>query len=238
MVDEEPFVLLRSALEAATTITYFMGLSHMRIADLTAIFLSTPLIIIAAAALFLRQKAGLQGWAAVITGFIGVVLIVKPGTSGFTVYALLPLIAAFCAASRDLITRRIDPMISSLIVCFAAGIANMILGFTVSAAEFAKQPPGLDDLASWQIWLMLLIAAIVVTFGNYGVILACRTSNIAAVSPFRYSSLIWAMLAGFIVWHQIPDLTALAGSGLIIGSGLYLLHRERAGRRKLHPAIG
>lgn len=233
-----PLVLLRSALEAMAGVTFFTALANLQIAELTAILLITPLLIAAGAVFIYGEKISRSGWAAIFVGFIGMLLVVKPGTESFTAYTFVGVLSAVAIAARDLLTRRINSEVSSLVVCFAGGLALFLLGFAMTAGAWAAHPLTISTLSSGTMWLGLFIAAIVVTLGNYGVILAFRQSSVSVVSPFRYSSLLWAMLAGLVIWHEVPDALALAGSGLIMGSGLYLLQRERIGRRRLAKDSG
>ncbi|MES2905453.1 MAG: EamA family transporter, partial [Pseudomonadota bacterium] len=123
-----PRVLLRSGLEAFAGITYFIALANMQIAELTAVLLIAPLLIAAGAAVFYNEKISFGGWLAVAVGFIGMLLIVQPGTDHFSGYTLLGLASAVAIAGRDLITRKINTDVSSLVVCLAGGVALTLLG--------------------------------------------------------------------------------------------------------------
>ena len=233
---KNPLVMLRSALEAVSSISFFLALANMPIAELSAVFLVTPLLIAAGAGLFYSEKITLGGWGAIIAGFIGMLLVVKPGTDNFTSFAFYGIASAVATASRDLLTRKIKSDVSSLVVCFSAGVANMLLGVFMTMAQWSQSPLKAATLLSPTLWLGLLLAAIVVTLANYGVILAFRQSKASVISPFRYSALLWAMLAGLIIWHEAPDSIALFGSAIIMASGLYVLRSERKERRKYNPA--
>lgn len=221
-----PLVLARSALEAASAITYFTALSHMPIAELCSIFLMTPLLVVTGAAIIYREKISYLGGMAIIAGFTGVLLIVKPGTADFSSYALVALAAAAFAASRDLLTRKIKHNVSSVVICCSGGIGNMLIGLTLTILAWNNAPLSAPVLSSAALWLGMLAAAVVITIGNYQIILAFRHSDASVVAPFRYTTLLWAMLGGFLIWHTIPDTLSLLGSGLIIGAGLYFMGRE------------
>lgn len=232
-----PLVILRSTLEAFSSIAFFLALAQMPIGDLTALMLLTPLLIATGASIFFGEKISLSGWSAIFAGFIGMLMVVKPGSDSFSAYVFYGLAAAVLTAVRDLLTRKIKTSVSSLVVCFSAGLGNMILGLVMTVFAWSTSPVTLDMLSSVSLWLGLLIAAVVVTLANYGVILAFRQSKASVVSPFRYSSLLWSMLAGVAIWGEVPDAIAIAGSMIIIGSGLYLLRSERAETRKLRLAM-
>ncbi len=234
------WVLLRSGLEALSAVAFFSALPHMPIAEIAAVFLITPLLIVTGSAIIYGEKVSYAGGAAIVAGFVGVLLIVKPGTASFSAYAFLVLASALITATRDLLTRKIKKDVSSVIVCLSGGISNMLIGLVLAAFAWTKAPLTLHVLSAGPLWLGLFVAAVVVTIANYGVILAFRYSNAAVVSPFRYTSLLWSLLAGFIVWRNIPDAYALAGSAMIIGAGLYFVQNEWVGqrrRRKLEPAL-
>jgi drug/metabolite transporter (DMT)-like permease len=226
------WVLARSALEALAAITFFAALPHMPLAELSAVFLITPLLIVTGAAMIYGEKVSYAGGAALVAGFTGVLLVVKPGTDHFSLYAFLVLASALITAARDLLTRKIKSDVSSVIIGFAAGIGNMLIGLIFMALAWKANPLTLHAVANGTLWLGLLAAGVVVTLANYGVILAFRYSRASVVSPFRYTSLLWATLSGFFVWHNVPDAYAFAGSALIIGAGLYFVHTEWAGHRR------
>jgi drug/metabolite transporter (DMT)-like permease len=237
------WVLARSGLEALAAITFFAALPHMPIAELSAVFLITPLLIVAGSAIVYNEKVSYAGGAAIIAGFIGVLLVVKPGTDSFSLYAFLVLASALITATRDLLTRKIKANVSSVIICCSGGISNMLIGLVFTALAWKANPLALHDVSSGTLWLGLLAAAVVVTIANYGVILAFRYSRASVVSPFRYTSLLWATLSGFLVWHNVPDLYAFIGSAMIIGAGLYFVRNEWMGYRRsrkiktLQPAL-
>jgi drug/metabolite transporter (DMT)-like permease len=234
-----PWVLLRSSLEALAAVAYFSALPYMSIAELTAVFLITPLLIIAGAAIVYGEKVSYAGGAAIVAGFVGVLLIVKPGTVHFSLYAFLVLGSALLTAARDLLTRKIKDNVSSAIVCFSGGVSIALMGLILTAINWRSNPIPLHALSSPTLWLGLLIAAVVITIANYGVILAFRYSSASVISPFRYTSLLWATASGFLIWNDFPDSYALIGSAMLIAAGLYFVQNEWVlhRRRKLGLAL-
>ena len=207
---------------AATVIgsSYFFvgGLRYLPLADTTALAFAGPLFVTALAPLMLGERVGWRDRAAVLVGFAGVVFMARPTGAGFNWAAALPLGAALCGAFRDVLTRRLsatETSLSILVVTSAlvalSGLATLPLGWTV---------PTLRDLA------LIGLTGILLGTAHYLMIEALRASEAAVVAPFKYSSLLWAILLGFLVWGQLPDGGMLAGAVLVVVSGLYILHRE------------
>jgi drug/metabolite transporter (DMT)-like permease len=219
----QPRVLIRSLLEAAVAYAFISALAHLGIAELTAIFLTAPLMMTAASALILKEQVGWRRWLAVVAGFCGMLLVVKPSPEGLNAFALLGLLSAVGSVTRDLVTRGIDKATPTTVVSLATGAMVALAGFGIGATETWTMP----SLAAWG---SLLCAAIFVAAGNYGIILAFRIGEVSAISPFRYTIIIWALLSGYLVWGDIPDGWSLIGIAIIVGSGLYIVHRERVRR--------
>lgn len=221
-------ILTRSSLDVVATILYLIALFHIPIGNITAINMATPLVMTAAAALFLRAPVGWRRWSAVAAGFVGVTLIVQPRASGFNAYSLLALASVVFIVSRDLTTRRLDPAIPSLVVTLANAIFVLCSALVLSAAE-GWAAVGLREYA-------LIAASGLFLIGGYLLIVdAFRHGDLATVGPFRYTALIWALLFGLLVWGDIPNPLAVAGIVIVVGSGLYVLHRERIRARDAAP---
>lgn len=213
-------VLTRSALEALAALSFTTALLHMRLADLSTIVLISPLIITALAVIFFSESVGWRRWTAITVGFIGSLFIIKPTPAAFDAWALLGVLCASATACRDLITRRLDPGIPSIIVSFMSAVAVMLAGFVLGLWEqWRLMPPSYIGL--------LAAGAVLLALGNFLVVLAFRGVDIAAIAPFRYAILLWASILGYAVFGEIPDRWSAVGSALIVGSGIYALHRER-----------
>jgi drug/metabolite transporter (DMT)-like permease len=221
-----PLVLARSALEAMVAFVFITALARMGIAELTAIFLASPLMLTAASAVILKEEVGWRRWTAVGVGFFGMLLVVRPSPAGVDWVALLGLLAAAGAVARDLVTSRIPPGTSSLTIAVGSAASVALLGGTLV-------PPTAWTAASSTTWGYLLASAVFVTAGNVLLIVAFRSAEASVVSPFRYTSMVWALILGVVIWRELPDGPALAGSALIIGAGLYTIHRERVRAREL-----
>lgn len=215
-----PVVLTRSGIDVIATILYLVALFHMPIGNITAINMSTPLLMTAVAAVFLQLPVGWRRWTAVAVGFIGVMLIVQPRAEGFNAYALVALASSFFIVARDLTTRRIDQTISSLVIALTNAAFVLVGALALSAFE------GWIAIG-WTEYLLLGGAGCFLILGYLLIVDAFRHGDLATVGPFRYTGLIWALAAGFLIWGDIPNLLAWAGIVIVVASGLYVLHRER-----------
>ena len=220
-----PFAMLRACLEAVVAFLFISSLSHLPIAIITAIVQSTPLIMTAAMVVLGMERVRWRRWSAIAAGFAGVLVIVKPGPEGLNVYALVALAAAVLVAGRDLATRFVPPDVPSTVVALAStaavGLAGVLAGFGET-----WPPLGGREMA------YILGAAVLVTLGNLANIMAFRGTDVSVVSPFRYSVILWAILLGIAVFGELPDPTAFLGIALIVGSGVYTIHRERMRQRE------
>ncbi|NWH08954.1 MAG: DMT family transporter [Alphaproteobacteria bacterium] len=221
-------VLARNGVEALMALTFITALAHLPLGDITTILQVAPLCLTVLSVVILREHVGWRRWAAVIVGFIGVVLVVQPTGEGFNAYALLVLFVALLVAIRDLLTRYLPDDLPSLLVTFATTIAVGLLGLLGGLVQAWKPIPA-------EALFYLIGAAAFITGANFFIVFAFRGVEISVVSPFRYAVVVWAMILGFAVWGDIPNELSFVGAGIIIASGLYTLHREalsrRAGRR-------
>lgn len=213
-------VIARSTLDIIATILYLIALFNIPIGNVTAINMATPLAMTAAAAIFLRTQVGWRRWSAVAIGFAGVLLIVQPRAEGFNAYSLFAIGSILFILSRDLTTRRIDQSIPSLVIALANAIFVLAGALTLSA--FEGWAP-----VSWRECLLLACAGLFLVLGYLLIVDAFRHGDLATVGPFRYTGLIFALVSGYMVWGDIPNLLAWAGIVIVVGSGLYVLHRER-----------
>lgn len=216
-----PLVALRGLFDILATLAFLTALVHLPFANLMALLQALPLVVTLGAALFLGERVGWRRWAAITIGLLGVLIIVRPGLQGFSFYSLLALLAVLGSASRDLVTRRIPTHVPSLVVTFVTSI------MVTSAGALAVL-----TVDSWQSMPPLLLAKLVgsalfIIVGYHCVILAMRIGEISFIAPFRYTGLLWAMVIGYWVFDEIPDLAMLAGSTIVIITGLYTFYRER-----------
>lgn len=213
-------VWLRTIGEAGGTFFFLSALFQMPITNVTAVLQILPLTITLAAALFLGEKVGWKRYGAIIAGFLGVLLIVKPGTEGFNFYAIYAVIATLFITMRDLVTRKMPKSIPSMLVSLVTAITITLMGAIGSLFE-PWTPP-----TNYQI-LVLFFAAAILMVGYIFSILAMREGEVSFIAPFRYSILIWALVLGYLVFGDVPDTITMIGAVIVVASGLFTFYRER-----------
>ena len=229
----QPMVILRALLDASANITFVLALSHMRIADLLAINLVSPLLLTMLLAFFFREPVGWRRWTAILVGFAGTLLIVKPSPASFNIWALVAFGSATSSALRDLATRRIDPSVPTLAISFVSVVAVAVTT-PLMALVFEED----WSLTSQKYLIFIGVAALFLSAGSTFAVSAFRNVDISVVAPFRYSLLLWGALSGYFVFGEVSDVQSAGGSLLIAGSGLYSLHRERVRHRQVSAKTG
>jgi S-adenosylmethionine uptake transporter len=218
-------VALRVGAEIGAAFFFLTALFNMPIANITAILQSLPLTITLAAALFLGEPVGWRRLGAICIGFLGVMLIVRPGTDGFTIYALYGLVAVGFVTLRDLATRRLSAETPSMLVTLVSSAGVMVF-FGLSSLG--------DDWVVLETRAMayILVASVMIIGGYLFSIMVMRVGEISFVAPFRYTGLLWALLLGFFVFGDWPDPLTLMGAGIVVTMGIYTLYRDARVRRK------
>ncbi|MXN67374.1 EamA family transporter [Stappia sp. GBMRC 2046] len=213
-------VPIRALAEVCATILYLTALFQMPIANATAILQALPLVVTAAAAIFFAAPVGWRRWSAIGVGFAGVLLIVRPGLEGFDSWALVALAGVFCMAVRDLATQRMPKNVPTLGAAAATLVGVSVVGLALSVRETWVVPTGNE-------FALLVGAALFINIGFSFIIIAMRTGDISVVAPFRYSIILWAIALGYLVWGDVPDVMTLAGTAIIVTTGIYSFFRER-----------
>lgn len=216
---------LRVFAEAMSAWTFIYALAHMPLANLTAILQALPLTITMAGAIFLGEKVGWRRWLAIAVGFAGVMLIVRPGTEGFDRFSVIALVAVAFVTLRDIATRRMSRAVPSMTAAFATAIGVTI--FAGVGALTVDWAPMTGAIWAWIGAMVLFIAA-----GYILSISAVRVGELGFVTPFRYTSLVWALALGFFVFGDWPDGMTMAGAALVVATGLFTFYRERVRQRR------
>jgi len=216
-----PLVMGRGALDALIALTYIPALALMPIGDLTAVALLSPMIITLLSAIVLKEEVGWRRWSAVVVGFAGMLIVVGPSASSFSLPAALGLLTAIGVAVRDLMTRMVPSHVPSATVGLSTTLATTLLGFLLWPFSPPWPMPGLPALG------LLAGSALMLAIGNIMAAIAFRDVDVSVVSPFRFTNVIWAILSGWVLFGDTPTPIVLAGATLIVGSGIYTLHRER-----------
>ncbi len=223
---DAPTVGWRCLGEVLSTVLYLYALKHMPLANISAIMQSLPLAVTLAAALFLGEPIGWRRASAILVGFAGVMLIIRPGGEGFDRWSLLALASVAAVVLRDLASRRVSRALPSVTVAiWSAGSVGVL---SVLSAPFAggwPQPTGTEAL-----WLLAAASCLVV--GYITSVAAMRVGEVGFVAPFRYTSLIWAIGLGWLVFDQLPGRLTSLGAAVVIATGLFTLYRERQARRQ------
>lgn len=212
-------VLLRSLFDSMGSFMFVSALMHMPLANISAVMQSVPLVVVVVGVIFLGEKAGLSRIAAVITGFVGVLLIVKPSPQTITIYEFLAVGTVIVVAFRDLVTKRIPAHVPLLVIALANAIFISVSGFGVGLMQ------GFKTVGILQ-WALLLGAGLFVTISYFFIVATVRLGELSATAPFRYSEVVFAIIAGILVFGEYPDAISYVGMGLVIAAGLFAAHRE------------
>jgi drug/metabolite transporter (DMT)-like permease len=219
-------VLVRGGFDAATTLMFTNALANMRIADATAVINAAPIAGTLMAIFFLKERVDALRWTAIILGFVGVVLVLRPEASGFNLYGLLALGAMITVAGREVVTRRVAADVPSLIVTLWSALTVTVVGLAASLSTGAWVPMGYAELG------LILVSALFL-FGAYHTsVISLRLGEVSLVGPFRYVIIIWGLAMGFLVWGDVPGLAELSGMALIAAAGFAVFRRELFRSRK------
>ncbi|WP_299361266.1 DMT family transporter [uncultured Paracoccus sp.] len=210
---------VRTLGEVASTLLYLTALQHMALGSLSAIMQSLPLLVMLAAAVAFRERIGWRRLSAVAVGVAGVLLILRPGTAAFNLWSVVALGAVLMIVLRDITTRSLGPEIRSSTVAFHAALAVTASAF-VMPSDVPWRLPTIPEVG----WLGL--AALFLSGGYLTAVATMRVGEVAFVSPFRYTSLIFAATLGYVFFDERPDGWTLIGATLIVLAGLYSIWRE------------
>lgn len=215
--------LVRSALHSFSTGLFFLSLNFMQLAEAAAVFEVAPLLITVLAALILSEKVGPRRWMGVAFGLAGALIIIRPGLDVFQPAALLPLGAALTMAAFQITTRMIgtaDRMGTTMLYSALVGL----VGASVMLPWFWETPSLADALLMATFgWLGY--------FGHLVLVYALAQAPASTLAPYNYADFLWALLIGFLIFSELPDALTLIGAGVILGSGIYVWHRERVHAR-------
>ncbi|WP_425044274.1 DMT family transporter [Primorskyibacter sp. S87] len=220
-------VLLRNLGELVGTLGFVTAIALTPISQASAILQATPLAVTLGAALFLKESVGWRRWSAILVGFAGVLLVIRPGGEAFDPLSLFAVVGVVGLAVRDLSTRTIPRETSSFQLSFLAFLTLVPASLTMSL--FSKTPA---VMPTPELWFMIAGAVGMGVAAYYAIVAAMRVGEVSFVTPFRYSRLVFALVVGMVVFSERPDALMLTGAGIIVASGLYTVWRER----KLSPA--
>ena len=216
-----PVLQIGRGVAAALSATLFIiGLNFVALADAVSVTFVAPLVVTMMAALLLGERVGLHRWTATVIGFLGALIVIRPGFASFHPGLLLPLTAAVLFAVRQVISRHIGSRDrTETTLAYTALTAFLMLSVV---QPFIWQPVG-----STRLLLIMASMSLMAALGEFLVIRALEVGQAVFVSPLHYTIIIWASLYGYLIFGQFPDIWTWAGSFVIMASGLYVLHRER-----------
>lgn len=221
--------LVRGLAMLGATLFFILGLSHLPIAEATAIGFVSPLFVTALSIPMLGETIGPRRWVAVVIGFLGVLVVIRPGASAFDPAALFPIASSVCWALGLVLTRTMHRADTTLTILFY----STLIGFSLSgvAMPFLWRTPDLQALA------LMTGQGILSTIGQALLIAAFGRAGASVLAPFSYSQMLWATALGYVLFNTLPDALTWTGAAIIVASGLYILHRERILQQQRRLAI-
>ena len=218
-------VVLRGGLEALAAITYLVALAYIPFAIATAINMSTPLFLAVLAVLLLGEKVGWRRWSAIAVGFAGVLMVIQPRPGDVNIWTWMVVFSSLAGALRDVVARWVPPVVPTLVVSLSSAITLAVVGCAWAALD-GWQPMSLRGVA------LVLGSSLLLAAGYQLLMIALRSgAEFSVIGSFRYASVLWALAIGYVLWGDVPNLPAVAGIAVVVGAGLYILHRERKLRR-------
>jgi drug/metabolite transporter (DMT)-like permease len=232
--------LLRGVILLASYTCWYLAIASLPIAEAVAIYMSTPLWITALAVILLGERVDGRRWAALAVGFVGVLIVIRPGTEAFRLGGLFALAGAAFYGISAILARRIGRTDSSVSMVFSMSLvylAGTLAWGAVLGDGATTTSPTLHYLfrpwavPTWGALGAMVLCAIVAIAGFYGLVQAYRLAPAGVVAPFEFTAIAWGALWGFALWDEVPDRLAMLGVAIVVASGLYLLHRERVASR-------
>lgn len=228
--------------------TYMLGLAALPLADIAAIRNSGPLMITFLSVVWLGEKVGRRRWIALFVGFMGVLLIVQPGSATFNLGSIFALSATLFYALSVMVTRKLQTTDSSATMAYYSSLVYLVLSFILAplpivVGEIPDAHPSIAFLfRAWTMptlldWVIMSGLGLVWAAGMYFVARAYSLAQASVVAPFEYAPLLFNVMWGFFLWREIPTLMTLAGTFLTLLSGMYILHQEQKLRLELNKPV-
>ena len=223
---QEPFLLSLRCLLGITAMGFaFYAFSLMRLADGLAILHTTPLFMTVLSIMFLKERVGLHRWAAVMAGFIGMTIVVRPGNSMFESGSFYMLLAAFCISCTTILIRHLSIRSDPVNLTFYFTMSGVLISSIAIFFLGWQAPEGRD-------WAFFIAVGFLGGMAQYLMNVSYRQAQISMVAPLKYLSIGFGGMIAYFVWSELPDLQSLVGISIIIACGLYTLHRELFHNRK------
>lgn len=213
-------VVLRNLAEMLATVGFISALALIPLSTLSAVIQANPLIVTLGAALFLGERVGWRRWSAICVGLTGVLIIIRPGSVDFDPSILLAVVAVIGLSLRDLATRPVPKSVPTTLLSSYSFTSAAIAGLLITPF-FGSFAPLKVELAGW-----LLFAALLSMVAIFAITAAMRVGEIAVVTPFRYTRLVFALIIAVLIFGERPDAWTLTGAAIVVASGLYTFWRE------------
>ena len=217
-------IIVRAVTEIATAYCFLNALLNMPIANVSAIMQALPLTVAFGAFLFFKDPIGWRRMAAILIGLVGVMLILRPGPGGFSIWSIYVVLAVLFVTGRDLITRKLPDHVPSMTVA-VANTVNVFVFFALLSVTEDWQP------MTAQLWFYVAGSTLFIIGGYYFSVRVMRVGEISFTAPFRYSSLLAALIFGWLVFSEWPDALTLLGASIVVAAGLFTIWREAQLRR-------
>jgi len=213
-------IAVRSMAEVGAAYFFITALLNMPLANVTAILQALPLTVAVGAALLFREPLGWRRMSAIMLGFMGMLMIVRPGADGFSLWSVYALIAVLCVTVRDLATRRLSATVPSMTVTWVAALTvTAFAGFASTTTEWVP--------IDMRLALLIGGASVFIIGGYFFSVQVMRVGEISFIAPFRYTGLVWALVLGWLVFGDWPSSLTLIGAAIVVATGLFTLYRER-----------
>ena len=221
--------IVRGFLLLASTACNFVALRYLQLDETTTIIFAAPLLVATLAGPMLGEWIGPRRWAAIVVGFLGVLIVLKPGFGGLHWAASFSVLSMICYAFYSITTRKLAGVDGDGTMLVVSALVAMLA--LTPVVPFVWRTP--DSLLAWA---LLGLTGVFGGFGHWLLIRAHRLAPASILMPFTYSQIVWMVLLGYLVFHDVPTGSTLLGAGVVIASGLYLLHRERVRAQRLKGA--
>tara|TARA_B100000405_G_C16673717_1_gene406771 strand:- start:451 stop:1302 length:852 start_codon:yes stop_codon:yes gene_type:complete len=220
----------RGVIALVTSVFVALSFINLPLAEASALIFTSPIFLTALSPWLLGEKVGWQRWSAVLFGFAGVVVMIEPGSSTFTIWAFVPLIAALCSASRDIVTRRLGIVDSATTVMFYTSIVALIGG--------AISMPWSGPAPNAEQWALFVLSGIFVSLAHLLIVMALQLAEGPTVAPLKYVSLVWSAILGYLIWGDVPGTWKVLGAMMVVAAGLFILYRETQSQKVQRALVG
>ena len=220
----------RGVIALVTSVFVALSFINLPLAEASALIFTSPIFLTALSPWLLGEKVGWQRWSAVLFGFAGVVVMIEPGSSTFTIWAFVPLIAALCSASRDIVTRRLGIVDSATTVMFYTSIVALIGG--------AISMPWSGPAPNAEQWALFVLSGIFVSLAHLLIVMALQLAEGPTVAPLKYVSLVWSAILGYLIWGDVPGTWKVLGAMMVVAAGLFIIYRETQSQKVQRALVG